>query len=120
MAKRGTTVDEVFAEISRDPVRGEIFWWLYDNYDQIEAGSVGRRLSWKRMVARVTDLGLKDGAGNTTPKPRALRRTFDRVCKLRRREAEAWEKSLLFGNSARRTVRRRSPVQRGGRNRRGL
>ncbi len=102
MAKRRTNVDAIIAAAARDPVRGEIFWWLYDNHDRIEAASVGGRLSWKALAANMTELGPRDGVGNTRPKPRTLRQTFGRVCKFTRREAEAREKEAALRNRNRR------------------
>jgi hypothetical protein len=91
--RRHAQAAEVVREITHDPARGDIFWFLYREFEVIRAESEVRRISWKAMAAKVARLGLEDGAGNVGTGPRALRKTFDRVCDLKRREAAAKQKN---------------------------
>lgn len=90
MKKRREGAAEVIGAAIRDRTRGDIYWWLWDEEPALTAAKrAGRRIAWAAMAERIGKLGLKDGAGKTDPTPEALRKTFWRVCKAKRLEAEA-------------------------------
>ncbi|MGD0105979.1 MAG: hypothetical protein ABSC06_18350 [Rhodopila sp.] len=74
--------------VERDPARGQLFWWLYDEHDTILAKSRGKKIPWKTLLADVQLLGLTNADGRPIKDEEALRKTFGRVRALKRREAE--------------------------------
>ena len=79
----------VLARITRDPARGEVFWWLYDHHDEIKVRTLGTRISWRTFLADLTALGLTNARGQPVRRTMALKLTYHRVRQLKRREAEA-------------------------------
>ena len=96
-------MDSFFAKLSRDPRRGEVFWWLYDAYDGIMQRTRGRRMSWHVLLNELQENGLTNSEGNPVTNVNSLRRTFERVRALKKRDAE-WlarqeaERSQVGGN----------------------
>lgn len=79
---------EVLKLIENDPSRGQVFWFLYRQHDEIRASAQGRRIPWRSILATVQALGLMNADGNPVTKTAALKLTWSRVCDLKRREAE--------------------------------
>jgi hypothetical protein len=79
----------VLARITRHPARGDVFWWLYDHYDEIKVRTLGTKISWLTLLADLTALGLTNAHGQPVRTTKALRNTYHRVGQLKRREAEA-------------------------------
>jgi hypothetical protein len=88
----------VLARIARHPARGEVFWWLYDHYDEIKVRTFGTRISWGTLLTELTALGLTNARGQPVRRPKALQLTYRRVRQLKRREAEA--RALLSPGAA--------------------
>ena len=80
---------EVLDVIRHDPSRGKAFWFLHANHDEILAHSQFGRIPWRAVLAKLQALGLTNGDGNPATSTQALRSTWNRVCELKRREAEA-------------------------------
>jgi hypothetical protein len=102
--------EAALAVAGRSPRRSSLFWWLFDNHDDlIEAkGLSGLGFPWKSMcpVFAELDLSLLDGAPIT---PERVRKTWQRVRKekarLRRLEAEAEaERALRRAQDPRRNM----------------
>jgi hypothetical protein len=79
----------VLARITRDPARGEVFWWLYDHHDEIKARTRGTRISWRTLLTDLSARGLTNAHGQPVRTTKALKLTYHRVRQLKRREAEA-------------------------------
>jgi hypothetical protein len=88
----------VLARITRHPARGDVFWWLYDHYDEIKVRTLGTRISWRTLLADLTALGLTNAHGQPVRRTEALKLTYHRVSQLKRREAEA--RALLSPGAA--------------------
>ena len=80
---------EVLKLIENDPSRGQVFWFLYRQHDEIRASAHGRRIPWRSILATVQALGLMNADGNPVTNTAALKLTWSRVRHLKRREAEA-------------------------------
>ncbi len=107
--------EAALAVAGRSPRRSSLFWWLFDNHDDlIEAkGLSGLGFPWKSMcpVFAELDLSLLDGAPIT---PERVRKTWQRVRKekarLRRLEAEEEaERALRRAQDPRRNMPSRMP-----------
>jgi hypothetical protein len=72
----------------RDPTRGEVYWFLWDEHDSIMKRTAGRRMSWKTMLADIQALGLTNGAGRPLDSVETLRSTFATVRRDKKRETE--------------------------------
>jgi len=90
--KRLKGAAEAITEVGRDPTRGEVFWFLYDEHDAIRGHTRGKRISWRTMLQKVQALGLTNADGKPVSKEKALKLTFARVCALKRLEADARQK----------------------------
>ena len=80
---------EVLDVIRHDPSRGQAFWFLHANHDEILAQSQVGRIPWRAVLEKLQALGLTNAYGNPLTSVEALKRTWRRVCDLKRREAEA-------------------------------
>jgi hypothetical protein len=87
IGRRGSAA--VLARITRDPARGEVFWWLYDHHDEIKVRTLGTRISWRNLLTDLTARGLTNAHGHPVRTTKALRNTYNRVGQLKQREAEA-------------------------------
>jgi len=52
-----------------------LFYWLYDNHDEIVQASLGRRIRWKPIAAHAGKLGLTDG-DDKAPTAERVRQTW--------------------------------------------
>jgi hypothetical protein len=84
--------EAALAAMARSPRRSSLFWWLFDNYDDlVEAkGLSALGFPWKSMCRVFAELGLTL-AGSAPITPERARQTWWRVRKekARLREAEA-------------------------------
>lgn len=79
----------VVERMARDPKRGDIYWFLWDQHDTILARTQGKPIGWKAILKDIRALGLTNGNGQPVTNEEALGRTWRRVCADKRREAEA-------------------------------
>ena len=87
--KRDAATLEVKAALERDPAKGELFWWLYDNYAWIKRiNNRHKRVNWRELEKRCVQLQLTDRRGNPAPTQKTVRKTFGRVEDIKRCEAE--------------------------------
>lgn len=75
--------------IRHNPSRGQAFWFLHANHDEILAQSQVGHIPWRAVSAKLRALGLTDGNGNPVTTTKTLRKTWGRVRDLKRRETEA-------------------------------
>lgn len=80
---------EAIAKLARDPRRGELCLWLYDEHDAIVERTFGKRMPWKTLLDQVQALGLTTASGNPVESIETLRSAWKRVQVAKRREAEA-------------------------------
>jgi len=107
--------EAALAVAGRSPRRSSLFWWLFDNHDELlEAkGMGGLGFPWKAMCPVFAELELTLAAGAPVTPERA-RQTWWRVRKekarLRAREAEAEaERALRRAHDPRRNMPSRMP-----------
>ena len=86
MERSSKSLKTILAELGRSTKRSTMFWWMYDNHEEIVRSLEGRRIGWAIFTARMTELGLKDGEGQD-PKPHTARITWSRVRKAVREAA---------------------------------
>jgi hypothetical protein len=79
----------VVERMARDPKRGDVYWFLWDEHDAILAQTQGKPIPWKAILKDIQALGLTNGNGQPVTNEEALGRTWRRVCADKRREAEA-------------------------------
>ncbi len=81
------SVSEALNVVERDPARGPLFWWLYDNHADMLRRAAGQRINWTELCPRLTKLGLTDQAGKPMTTQTA-RKTWARVCQMKVRTQE--------------------------------
>jgi hypothetical protein len=93
---------EAIDRIVRDPSKGSLYWWIYDEQDDLlwrlgwtfdAASGVWRRggphrINWDRMLEEVSRLKLTNSAGQVVKNKGSMKATFWRVMALKKREAE--------------------------------
>ena len=87
--KRLKETTAVLNLIDEDPSRGQVFWFLHREHDEIKARAQGKRIPWRSILATVQALGLTNADGNPVTTTKALMKTWSRVCDLKRRDAES-------------------------------
>lgn len=85
--KSDASVSEALNVVERDPARGPLFWWLYDNHADMLRRAAGQRINWTELCPRLTKLGLTDQTGKPMTTQTA-RKTWARVCQMRVRMQE--------------------------------
>jgi hypothetical protein len=65
---------QAIRQLARDPARGRLFWWLYDEYDAIRASTLGRRIPWRILLGQIQILGLTNAAGRTVSREKEAKR----------------------------------------------
>lgn len=83
----------IVSRIDRDPTRGEVFWFLFDQHDTILDRAQGKRISWKTLLGDIQQLGLKNANGHPLDSGETLKSTFKRVCVFKHRLAEVKQKA---------------------------
>ena len=63
MGKKRPGLGAILRNVARGPERSSLFYYLYDNHDDIARAAAGRRIRWEPLVADFKDLDLTDGAG---------------------------------------------------------
>ncbi len=81
------SVSEALNVVERDPARGPLFWWFYDNHADMLRLAAGQRINWSELCPKLTKLGLTDQAGKPMTTQTA-RKTWARVCELKVRMRE--------------------------------
>ena len=82
------SVSEALNVVERDPARGPLFWWFYDNHADILRLAAGQRINWLELCPKLTKLGLTDQTGRPMTTQTA-RKTWARVCEMKARVREA-------------------------------
>jgi len=86
--------DAILKKVARPNTRSALFWWLFDNYDMVQAAADGRRLEWQDLCVSFGKQGITDRNGKS-PTRITARKTWQRVRKekahfeARRAAAEA-------------------------------
>lgn len=80
---------QVIRSMERNPHRGQVYWFLWDEHDAILARTQGRPIAWKAVLVDVRTLGLTNANGQPVTNENTLRSTWARVRRDKRREAEA-------------------------------
>lgn len=80
MSKKRAGLGVILKAIARGPERSPLFYYLYDNHDDIVRAAMGRRIRWEPLAASLKDLALLDGAGQP-PTPQTTRKTWWKVRK---------------------------------------
>ena len=75
--------------LAQDPSHGEVYWFLWGQYDAVVERTRGRRMPWKTLLAEIQKLGLANAAGHPLDNIRTLESTWVAVQRDKRREAEA-------------------------------
>jgi len=78
-------VAELLAHQQRSAQRGEVRWFLWDEYERLR----GQRMSWGVLLADIQKLGLTTAKGEPVMSMKTLQSTWTRVCRDKAREAEA-------------------------------
>lgn len=82
------SVSEALDVVERDPARGPLFWWLYDNHADMLRRAAGQRINWTELCPKLTKLGLTDQTGKPMTTQTA-RKTWARVCRMKVQMQEA-------------------------------
>lgn len=77
-AKRDDRGAAALTAAGRDPDRGALFWWLYDNHNALKRRGPGRPIKWRHVLADLPDADRLDGAG-TPATPRVAAKTWIKV-----------------------------------------
>ena len=85
MGKKRPGLGAVLQIVARGPERSSLFYYLYDNHDEIARASAGRRIRWQPMAARLNELDLTDGHGKPAT-AEATRQTWIKVRKEVRKQ----------------------------------
>ena len=85
------TTAEVLRRTGRSPEPGELFWFLYDEYDEILEHQVSGRFSWDAMLFATQAMDLRGANGKPVRSKATLRRTLALVAALKERNAERKE-----------------------------
>jgi hypothetical protein len=80
MSKKRTGLGVILKVIARGPERSPLFYYLYDNHDDIVRAAIGRRIRWEPLAASLKDFALLDGAGGL-PTAQTVRKTWWKVRK---------------------------------------
>ncbi len=80
MSKKRTGLGVILKAIARGPERSALFYYLYDNHDDIVRAAIGRRIRWEPLAASLKDLALLDGVGGP-PTAQTVRKTWWKVRK---------------------------------------
>ncbi len=78
MGKKRSGLGAVLNTIARGPERSSLFYYLYDNHDEIVRASAGRRIRWEPLAADFSNLELTDGDGKPATAATA-RKTWGKV-----------------------------------------
>ena len=78
MGKKRPGLGAVLKTIARGPERSSLFYYLYDNHDEIVRASAGRRIRWEPLAADFSNLALTDGDGKPAT-PATARKTWGKV-----------------------------------------
>jgi len=79
----------VLDRLEHNPSHGEVYWFLWDQYDAIVERTRGRRMPWKTLLDEIQKLGLTNGSGKPLDNIRTLQSTWAAVQRDKRRQAEA-------------------------------
>ena len=79
----------VIDRMERNPKKGTVYWFLWDEHDTILARTQGRPIGWKAILKDIQALGLTNGNGQPVTNEDSLRKAWARVRADKRREAEA-------------------------------
>jgi len=79
----------VIERMWRNPTRGRVYWFLWDEHDTILDRTQGRPIAWKAILKDIQALGLTNASGHPVTNKESLRKTWARVRAGKRREAEA-------------------------------
>lgn len=82
------TTSEVLRRTGRSPEPGELFWFLFDEYDEIVKRQASGRFSWESMLFATRAMDLRGANGKPVRSIATLRRTLDLVVEVKRWEAE--------------------------------
>lgn len=80
MSSKRAGLGVILKAVARGPERSLLFYYLYDNHDDIVRAAMGRRIRWEHLAARLHDLALLDGAGQR-PTAKTTRKTWWKVRK---------------------------------------
>jgi len=95
MSKPTTTgAAAVIARIWRNPIRGRLYWFLWDEHDTILNRTQGRPIAWTAILKDVQALGLTNANAQPVTNADSLRKTWARVRADKRREAEAQQQRV--------------------------
>lgn len=79
------SINDALEIVERDPIRGPLFWWFYDNHADMLRRAAGKRVNWTELCPRLVRLGLTDQTGKPMTTQTA-RRTWARVCQVKSQE----------------------------------
>ena len=80
MGKKQPGLGAILKIAARGPERSSLFYYLYDNHDEIARASAGRRIRWEPMAVSFISLALTDGDGKPASAATA-RKTWGKVRK---------------------------------------
>lgn len=93
MSKPMTTgAAAVIARMTRNPTRGRLYWFLWDQHDTILDQTQGRPIAWTAILNDLQAVGLTNANGQLVTNANSLRKTWARVRADKRREAEATQR----------------------------
>lgn len=78
MERASKSVRNLLVGVSRSAERSPLFWFLYENHDELRAATQGQRIRWPQFVEHIIEIGLTDRRG-ATPSTSTTRRTWLRV-----------------------------------------
>ena len=81
--------------MERNPYKGQVYWFLWDEHDTILDRTQGRPIAWAPVLATVQALSLTNANGRPVTKEETLRKTWARVRADKRREIVAKQQQAL-------------------------
>ena len=99
------TTAEVLRRTGRSPEPGELFWFLYDEWDEVLERQASGRLSLDSMLFATRAMDLRGANGEPVRSKATLRRTLTLVAETKQRQTEKREAARLllrtpaFGNA---------------------
>jgi len=103
--ERVWTTAEVLRRTGRSPEPGELFWFLYDEWDEVLERQASGRLSLDSMLFATRAMDLRGANGEPVRSKATLRRTLTLVAETKQRQTEKREAARLllrtpaFGNA---------------------
>lgn len=79
----------VIERMGRNPTRGRVYWFLWDEHATILDRTQGRPIAWKAILNDIQAMGLTNANGQPVTNADSLRKTWRRVRADKHREAKA-------------------------------